>query len=118
MRNVIIIAILLVTFTTARAKVRVVSSTADLGSIAALVGGDKVKVDVIARGNADPHYVELLPSYMVKVARAKLYLKVGAGLDYWAGQIIDGSGNGVSQHDCRLLTYVYCTAEIGWAGGV
>jgi ABC-type Zn uptake system ZnuABC Zn-binding protein ZnuA len=93
--------ILLVTLTilalappAASAKVRVAASTTDLGSIAATVGGDQVEVATIARPNADIHRVEVLPSYMVRVSKARLYLKVGLGLDQWADQIIDGSHNG------------------------
>lgn len=76
------------------ARVRVAASTNDLASIAATVGGDQVDVVAISRPNADPHRVEVLPSYMVRVSRAKVYLKVGLGLDRWADQIIDGSHNG------------------------
>jgi zinc/manganese transport system substrate-binding protein len=77
----------------AAAKVRVATSTNDLGSIAAAVGGDQVDVVPLCRPNADPHRVEVLPSYMVRVSRAQLYLKVGLSLDQWADQIIDGSHN-------------------------
>jgi ABC-type Zn uptake system ZnuABC Zn-binding protein ZnuA len=77
-----------------QAEVRVVTSTTDLASIAKIIGGDNVKVESICRGAADPHFVQLLPSYMVKVGRADIYLKVGMDLDYWADQIIDGSQNG------------------------
>ena len=78
----------------AAAKVRVVASITDLASIAAAVGGEHVEVLAIARGNADPHRVEVLPSYMVRVSKAQLYLKVGMSLDLWADSIIDGSRNG------------------------
>lgn len=87
------LATLLITAASASAKVRVVASTTDLGSIASTVGGDQVEVTVIARSKADPHRVEVLPSYMVRVSRADLYLKVGLGLDQWADGIIDGSHN-------------------------
>lgn len=85
---------LLVVAATGQAAVRIVASTTDLASIAKAVGGDRVKVESIVRGKADPHFVELLPSYMVKVAKADIYLKVGMDLDFWANQIIDGSRNG------------------------
>ena len=75
------------------AKVRVAASTNDLASIASRIGGDEIEVFAIARANSDPHRVEALPSYMVKVSRAQVYLKVGLGLDQWAGAIIDGSRN-------------------------
>lgn len=89
----------------AQAKVRVAASTTDLASIAARVGGDAVEVSAIARANSDVHRVEVLPSYMVKVARARLYLKVGLGLDQWADGIIDGSRN-------PRLTVVDCSRGV------
>jgi len=78
---------------TAAAKIRLVASINDLASIAASVGGDDVECTAIARPNADSHRVEVLPSYMVKVSKAQVYLKVGLGLDQWADGIIDGSRN-------------------------
>jgi zinc/manganese transport system substrate-binding protein len=85
----------------AGAKLNVAASTTDLASIAASVGGDQVDVFAIARPTADPHRIEALPSYMVKVSRAKVYLKVGLGLDQWAQAIVDGSRNAsVQLVDC------------------
>ena len=89
----------------ATAKVRIVASINDLASIAAAVGGDQVEVAAIARANSDPHRVEVLPSYMVRVSRARVYLKVGLGLDRWADPIIDGS------HNSKLLV-VDCSKDI------
>jgi zinc/manganese transport system substrate-binding protein len=86
-------AALLLPPATALAKVRVAASTTDLASIAASVGGDLVEVFPIARANADVHRVEVLPSYMVKVSRADVYLQVGLGLDRWATGVVDGSRN-------------------------
>jgi zinc/manganese transport system substrate-binding protein len=83
------------------AKVRVAASITDLASIASYVGGDRVDAFSIARGYDDPHNVEVLPSYMVKVSRADLYLKVGLGLDQWANLIVDGTRNAkVKMVDC------------------
>ena len=79
--------------TPAHAKLKVVASTNDLASIAASVGGDAVEVSSIARPGADVHRVEVLPSSMVRVSKASLYLKIGLGLDQWADGIIDGSRN-------------------------
>ncbi len=76
------------------AKVQIVASISDLADIAATIGGNQVKVTTIAKGTQNPHYVEVLPSYMLKVRRADIYLKVGMELDLWSQQIIDGSRNG------------------------
>jgi zinc/manganese transport system substrate-binding protein len=90
-----------------QAKLNVAASTTDLASIAASIGGDQVDVFAIAKPSADPHRVEALPSYMVKVSRAKLYLKVGLGLDQWADAIVDGSRNSnVQIVDCSRDVHV------------
>ncbi|MEO5617400.1 MAG: metal ABC transporter substrate-binding protein, partial [Candidatus Eisenbacteria bacterium] len=86
-------------------RLRVAASINDLASIAASVGGEQVEVFSIARPTSDPHRVEALPSYMVKVARSRLYLKVGLGLDQWADALIEGSRN-------RKLRIVDCSRGV------
>ena len=76
------------------AQLKVAAALPDLGSIASYIGGDKVEVFSIGRNNANPHAVEVLPSYIIKVSRAAVYLKVGLALDQWSDAIIDGSRNG------------------------
>jgi ABC-type Zn uptake system ZnuABC Zn-binding protein ZnuA len=77
----------------ANAKVQVVASLPDLGSIAAYIGGDRVEVSSIAKASTNPHSVEVFPSFLAKVSQASLYLKCGMSLDTWADGIIDGSRN-------------------------
>lgn len=78
----------------AAAAVQVVTSTTDIKSIAEFIGGDRISVKSITTGKDNPHFVEVLPSYMLMVSKAALYLKIGLGLDFWADPIIDGSRNG------------------------
>ncbi|MBI5743630.1 MAG: zinc ABC transporter substrate-binding protein [Elusimicrobia bacterium] len=87
------------------APLKIAAALPDLGSIAAYVGGDKVEVFAIGRNNANPHAVEVLPSYMIRVSRAAIYLKVGLALDQWSNAIIDGSRN-------NKLTVVDCSNGI------
>ncbi|MBC8192893.1 MAG: zinc ABC transporter substrate-binding protein [Candidatus Marinimicrobia bacterium] len=87
------LTVFLVLLTSIYGKIRVVTSTSDLAAIAQEIGGDKVSVESIARGDQNPHYIEVLPSYMLKVRRADIYLKVGMELDLWSDQIIGGSRN-------------------------
>jgi zinc/manganese transport system substrate-binding protein len=90
---IILLGAVLVFYQAAAAKVTVGASLPDLASIASYVGGSRVESFSIARSASDPHSVEVLPSYMVRVSHADLYLKVGLGLDQWADQIVDGSRN-------------------------
>ena len=99
--GVALLAIALFVPGAALAKIRVAASTTDLASIANTVGGDQVEVFSLARPGSDPHRVETLPSYMIKVSRAQVYLKVGLSLDQWADAIVEGSRNDkVLKVDC------------------
>jgi zinc/manganese transport system substrate-binding protein len=101
MKKTILFASLLVLAQAASAVIHVGASLTDFASIASYVGGEKVECFAIARRTSDPHSVEVLPTYMVKVARADIYLKVGLGLDQWADQIIEGARNSkLSVVDC------------------
>jgi len=73
--------------------VTVVTSLPDFAVITKAIGGDLVEVESIVKGNRDVHSVELLPSLMLKVRRADVYVKVGLDLDLWSRQLIDGSRN-------------------------
>ena len=75
------------------AQIRVVTSLSDLADFVSTVGGDRVEVDHLVRGNQNPHYIEVKPSYMLKLKRAKVFFTVGMQLELWGSQIIDGSRN-------------------------
>ena len=100
MKNLILfIAVTLIAAIPAHAgPVKIAAALPDIGSIASYIGGDKVEVFSIGKNNSNPHAVEVIPSYMIKVSRAAIYLKVGLALDQWSDAIIDGSRNS------RLLT--------------
>ena len=75
------------------ATIRVVTTLPDLANFVQEVGGDRVKVDFIVRGDQNPHFVEVKPSYMMKLKSADLFFLIGMDLELWAPQIIDGSRN-------------------------
>ncbi len=75
------------------ATVRVVTTLPDLADIAKAIGGERVEVDYIVRGDQNPHFIEVKPSYMMKLKRADVFIMVGMELELWAPQIIDGSRN-------------------------
>jgi len=77
----------------AHATVNVVTTLPDLADFVRIAGGDLVKVDNIVRGDQNPHYIEVKPSYMMKLRSAQLFFMVGMELEKWAPQIIDGSRN-------------------------
>ena len=76
-----------------QAAVKVVTTLPDLADLTRQVGGDRVTVDNIVRGDQNPHFVEVKPSYMMKLKSADLFFMIGMDLEMWAPQIIDGSRN-------------------------
>lgn len=87
------ILIIILTVGSVSAKRKVVTSSSDLAAIAKEIGGDLIEVKSIASGKKNLHYIEILPSYMLKVSKADIYLKIGLSHDYWADNIIDGARN-------------------------
>ncbi len=78
----------------AGAALNVVASTEDLADLVRQVGGDRVKVETIARGYQDPHYVEAKPSFILKLAKADLLVVVGRELEVgWLPPLVQQSRN-------------------------
>lgn len=72
----------------------VVTTTADLAALAQAVGRERVKVESIAKGFQDPHYVEAKPSYMRLVNRARVLFYVGLQLEIgWLPLLVQGARN-------------------------
>ncbi len=78
----------------AAGKLRVVASLPDIGALTEAVGGDLVEVDTLARGDQNPHDLEIRPSLMVKLRRADLLVRNGIDGDPWVEPLVRGAGNG------------------------
>jgi zinc/manganese transport system substrate-binding protein len=78
----------------AEAAINVMTATEDLADLTRQVGGDKVKVESIARGYQDPHFVEAKPSFILKLHAADLLVVVGRELEIgWLPPLIQQSRN-------------------------
>jgi zinc/manganese transport system substrate-binding protein len=78
----------------AAASLNVVATTEDLAAIVKEVGGDRVKVESIARGYQDPHFVEPKPSFILKLHAADLLVVVGRELEIgWLPPLVQQSRN-------------------------
>ena len=62
-------------------KVKVVTSLADLASLAETVGGERVEALALAKGYQDPHFVEPKPSFILKLHDADLLIVAGLELE-------------------------------------
>lgn len=89
------------------AKLNVVATTADFGSIASEIGGDRIEVTTLARPTEDPHFVDARPSFIVKLNRADAVIEGGAELEIgWLPPLLDGARN--SKLDSGAPGHVAC----------
>jgi zinc/manganese transport system substrate-binding protein len=87
LKNIFISILFLLT--TTLAQVKVVTTTTVIYDLVKNVGGDKVQVDYLSRGDQDVHFLEILPSYMTKLRNADILFQIGLQLEMWAPQIVD-----------------------------
>src|SRR5688572_32706881 len=82
------------TLVSAQKKLGVVATLPDYGAIAQAIGGDKVKVAVLARGTEDPHFVDAKPSFVRVLNQADLLIEGGAELEIgWLPPLVEGARN-------------------------
>ncbi|MEK8090052.1 metal ABC transporter substrate-binding protein [Thermithiobacillus plumbiphilus] len=91
----LLLAFLLAVFVApAQAAINVVATTSSMGMLARTVGGDAVKVTVLAPPDRDAHYLQAKPSMMLALRRADLLMAVGADLEIgWLPAALQSAGN-------------------------
>jgi ABC-type Zn uptake system ZnuABC Zn-binding protein ZnuA len=93
--------------------VNVVATTEDLAALVREVGGDKVKVEALARGYQDPHFVEAKPSFILKLHAADLLVAVGKELEIgWLPPLVQQSRNARIQFGAEGYLDASLTARI------
>lgn len=94
----------------ASAQLKVVTTDTNLADIARQVGGNRVTVESLTRGNDDPHHIDPRPSMVVKLARADVFARMGMDLDMWADSLLERCGNRNVQRGGK--GYVDCSGAI------
>ena len=74
-------------------KISVVTTLFPLYEFTKEVGGDKVEVILLLPPGAEAHTFEPKPSDIKKINSADIFLYVGAGMEPWAHDIVEGSNN-------------------------
>lgn len=78
----------------AQAKLKVVATLPDFGSLAREIGGDKVEVTVMAKPTEDPHFVDARPSFVVQLRTADVLIEGGAELELgWLPPLLQNARN-------------------------
>ena len=78
---------------TADGGILVAASITPLADFARQVGDDHVEVITLVPPGASPHTYELIPSQVEQVAKARLLVLNGVGLEYWADKLIQSADN-------------------------
>src|SRR6266850_9563 len=78
----------------AHAKINVVATLPDFGSLAREIGGDKINLTVLAKATEDPHFVDARPSFVVSLRNADLLIDGGAELELgWLPPLLQNARN-------------------------
>ena len=73
--------------------VRVVTTLPTIKALVEEVGGERVDVIALAKGDQDPHFVTPTPVLMRRTREADLFIENGFSLERWANDVANGSGN-------------------------
>ena len=71
----------------------VVCTLPTMKSLTEEVGGNRVEVVALARGDQDPHFVTPTPVLMKRTREAAIFVENGFSLELWADEVVNGSGN-------------------------
>src|SRR5213075_2614951 len=78
----------------AQAKLNVVATLPDFGSLAREIGGDKIDIVVLAKATEDPHFVDARPSFVVSLRNADVLIDGGAELEVgWLPPLLQNARN-------------------------
>src|SRR6059058_5146382 len=90
----LILSTILACALSAQAKLNVVATLPDFGSLAREVGGDKIDLVVLAKATEDPHFVDARPSFVVSLRNADVLIDGGAELELgWLPPLLQNARN-------------------------
>src|SRR5437879_5665819 len=93
-KNLLILSTILACALSAQAKLNVVATLPDFGSLAREVGGDKIDLVVLAKATEDPHFVDARPSFVVSMRNADVLIDGGAELELgWRPPLLQNARN-------------------------
>jgi zinc transport system substrate-binding protein len=81
-------------------RMKIIASIAPLADFSRQIGGDAVDVALLLPPGASPHTFEPTPGFVQKISDAEIYIKIGAGLEFWADRLITTANNTISVVEC------------------
>ena len=74
-------------------RLQVVATLPDYATVTREIGGARVSVEAIVRGDQDAHFIRPKPSFVDMVKRADILVATGLDLELWLPTVVDKSGN-------------------------
>jgi ABC-type Zn uptake system ZnuABC Zn-binding protein ZnuA len=71
----------------------VVTTLPDYADLTRRIGGDRVSVEAMVRGDQDAHFIRPKPSFVSMVRKADVLIDTGLDLETWVPTVVDKSGN-------------------------
>src|SRR5437763_7563789 len=94
MKKILLILSIVLCAFSAQAKINLVATLPDFGSLARSIGGDNVEVTVLAKPTEDPHFVDARPSFVVALRSADVLIEGGAELEIgWLPPLLQNARN-------------------------
>lgn len=94
MKKILLILVSICCALSAQAKLNVVATLPDFGSLAREIGGDKIDIVVLAKPTEDPHFVDARPSFVVSLRNADVLVDGGAELEIgWLPPLMQNARN-------------------------
>ncbi|MFZ2197149.1 MAG: metal ABC transporter substrate-binding protein [Thermodesulfovibrionales bacterium] len=81
-------------------KVKVVATITPLADFARQVGGSRVDVTLLLPAGASPHTYEATPKTVLEISKARVFIKIGAGLEFWADKLVSAASRDVITVTC------------------
>jgi ABC-type Zn uptake system ZnuABC Zn-binding protein ZnuA len=110
-RAILSLLVSLLTSASAAAELRVVTTIPDLADIVREIGGDRVRVDSLAKGTMNIHSVPLRPSALVKVNKADLFVQMGLSLEH---SFVPGLLMGARNRRIEPSAPGFVNCSVGW----
>ncbi len=90
-------ALLFMSAALAQPRITLVAATAELASLAAEVGGDRISVSHIIPAGQDGENFQPRPHDLSRIREAKVVVRVGVDYDLWLDRLLRQSGNAAVQ---------------------
>ena len=74
-------------------SLKVVTTLPDYAVIAKVIGGDRIDIQAIVKGEQDAHFIRPKPSFVDMVRKADVLLDTGLDLEMWLPSVVDKAGN-------------------------